>query len=48
MQMTEIDSKCDALFVIARFFTDVRIGAARDDWRGVDEQVWIVDCIRAH
>jgi SAM-dependent methyltransferase len=45
--MRKFDSAAEIEAAIAPFFTDARIGTARNDWWGIDEQVWIVVCRRA-
>ena len=45
--MKKFDSAEDIERTIAPFFRDAAIGAARNDWWGIDEQVWIVVCQRA-
>jgi ubiquinone/menaquinone biosynthesis C-methylase UbiE len=43
----KFDSAAEIEEAIAPFFVDVRVGSARNDWWGIDEQVWIVVCNRA-
>jgi ubiquinone/menaquinone biosynthesis C-methylase UbiE len=45
--MRKFDSEAEIEAAIAPFFVDVRVGTARNDWWGIDEQVWIVVCTRA-
>jgi ubiquinone/menaquinone biosynthesis C-methylase UbiE len=45
--MRKFDSAAEIEVALTPFFTDVRVGAARNDWWGIDEQVWIVVCNRA-
>jgi SAM-dependent methyltransferase len=45
--MRKFDSATEIEATIASHFVDARIGSARNDWWGIDEQVWIVVCRRA-
>lgn len=45
--MRKFDTAVEIEAAIAPFFVDARVGAARNDWWGIDEQVWIVVCNRA-
>jgi hypothetical protein len=45
--MRKFDSAAEIDSAIAPFFVDARVGVARNDWWGIDEQVWIVVCKRA-
>jgi SAM-dependent methyltransferase len=45
--MRKFDSAAEIETAIEPFFIDARIGMARNDWWGIDEQVWIVVCRRA-
>ena len=44
--MKKFDTAGDIERALAPFFRDAKIGAARNDWWGIDEQVWIVVCER--
>jgi SAM-dependent methyltransferase len=44
--MRKFDSAAEIEAAIAPFFVDARVGTARNDWWGIDEQVWIVVCAR--
>jgi SAM-dependent methyltransferase len=44
--MRKFDSAKEIDVAIAPLFADARIGKARNDWWGIDEQVWIVVCKR--
>jgi len=45
--MKKFDTAADIKAAIAPYFKNARIGSARNDWWGIDEQVWIVVCRRA-
>ena len=45
--MRKFDAASEIEAAIAPFFVDARVGAARNDWWGIDEQVWVVVCNRA-
>jgi SAM-dependent methyltransferase len=45
--MRKFDSAAEMEAAIAPFFVDARVGTARNDWWGIDEQVWIAVCTRA-
>ena len=42
--MRKFDTAAEIEAAIAPYFADARIGMARNDWWGIDEQVWIVVC----
>lgn len=44
--MRTFDSAAEIAAAIAPHFTEARIGAARNDWWGIEERVWIVVCER--
>jgi SAM-dependent methyltransferase len=44
--MRKFDSAPEIEATLTPFFADARIGMARNDWWGIDEQVWIVVCRR--
>ena len=45
--MKKFDTAADVEATVIPYFKDARIGVARNDWWGIDEQVWIVVCQRA-
>jgi SAM-dependent methyltransferase len=45
--MKKFDKSKDIETALSAHFCDVRIGACRNDWWGIDEHVWIVVCNRA-
>lgn len=45
--MRKFDSTAEIEAALAPFFVNIRVGTARHDWWGIDEQVWIVVCNRA-
>ncbi len=45
--MRKFDTAAEIEEAIAPHFTDARIGMARNDWWGIDEQVWIIVCQRS-
>jgi SAM-dependent methyltransferase len=45
--MRKFDTASEIETALSPYFFDARIGAARNDWWGIDEQVWIVVCTRA-
>ena len=44
--MRKFDDISEIEAALAPYFVDARIGSARNDWWGIDEQVWIVVCNR--
>lgn len=44
--MRKFDSAAEIETTLSPLFTDARVGTARNDWWGIDEQVWIVVCTR--
>jgi SAM-dependent methyltransferase len=45
--MRKFDTAAEIEAAIAPSFVDARIGVARNDWWGIDEQVWIAVCRRS-
>jgi SAM-dependent methyltransferase len=44
--LRKFDSEAEIQDALGAHFTDFHIGAARNDWWGIEEHVWIVACTR--